>query len=193
MNNDKKELVKIVAGALGSLLGSAAVSAKLGPKVHETYGPLAAGGGIFAAVIQLSASGFYKKDPALSIGLIAGTGINAGMQLLKMDAVKSKLPDSMQSMLSGLNPDYIPVVNLAGISDEVLYGDNRVRQLAQSLANQEMAETMASMAGFAETAREQQYLPYTTQGEYELDGEYELNGDEYEMNGDYELNGEYDL
>lgn len=145
----KKDIIKLAVTTLGTLIGSAYGSAKFGPKVHDKYGGAIVGTGIFGGSIAASPK-IAEIDPFVALGVMAGSGANLGYQILKTDVVKSKLPDGMQAMLSGFGDNqYLPIANLNGVSDETLYGDPRVREIARNMAEQEIMEYQAAMHGAA--------------------------------------------
>ena len=177
-NEEKKELAKLIGATFGSFLGARVATDKLGSKVNEKYGQ---------AIDKIS-----KTQPSIALGLVAGTGANALFMLMKTEPIRTRLPDAMQSMLSGASDrDYIPVVSLNGVSDEELYGNERVREIARQMADDEVNETLAALNG----AAEQLALPNPDETDYEVSGneETEVSDHSHDLNGDYEINGGYEV
>ena len=190
-NEEKKELAKLIGATFGSFLGARVATDKLGSKVNEKYGQAIVGGGILAGSVMVSDK-ISKTQPSIALGLVAGTGANALFMLMKTEPIRTRLPDAMQSMLSGASDrDYIPVVSLNGVSDEELYGNERVREIAHQMADDEVNETLAALNG----AAEQLALPNPDETDYEVSGneETEVSDHSHDLNGDYEINGGYEV
>jgi hypothetical protein len=156
--NDKEEKVaifKLVASTFGSFFGMNLASSKLGSKVNEKYGAAIVGAGGLAGSV-VAAKSIEQSQPMVALGIVAGSGANALLQTMKVEAIRSRLPDSVQSMLSGYgDQQFLPVVNLNGVDDEALYGDPRVKEIARQMADHEVNETLAALSG----AVEQMSLP----------------------------------
>ena len=174
-NEDKKEIAKLVLSGFGSAFGSIIVSNKYGAKVNEKYGSAIIGGAGLAGAVAVS-DRVSKSEPSVALGLIAGTGINALYQTIKLEPIRKRLPDSMQQYLNGWDDNRpVEVLHLNGVPDQILFGDPRVKEIARQMADAEVNETIAALNGAAETFS-QAALP---------DVQYEIHGEEYEgqMNG----------
>jgi hypothetical protein len=172
-----------IFSTFGSFLGSRYVTKNYGSKVHAEYGEPAVATGIATGAIA-----GVKKIPnaEVGLGLIAGTGMNAVWSIASIPKIKEQLPKEIQVTLG--DDSFRPIGSLDGFSDEELMGNERVINIARTMADVDKEAYVSALIAAAENKKGKTALPENTELvtvgakteslDYQsgLEGEQELEG-----------------